>query len=148
MIKVNESMLGRSHFIDYMLYLFQVTSEETYPTVLHVPTPEFNDYIEILYKRSNQPLPEIIVDVDIPKIEIQDDPNKVVLAFSGGKDSVAHAAFLKDYTMNPILYYVKGVNRSYPNERNVAIDISEMLHCSLLKTMFSFQERLQKLNHQ
>lgn len=144
MLKINEDSLGRSPFIDYMLYLFQVTSEETYPTTIHVPTPEFNEYIEILYTRSGQELPEIIVDYNIPRIDIQDDPNHVVLAFSGGKDSVAHAAFLKDYNFNPTLYYVKHMNRSYPNELNVAHDIANMLQCDIIEDSLSYSGKVTK----
>lgn len=144
MIKINESMIGRSQFIDYMLYLFQVTSEETYPEVISAPSPAFDDYLNMLYTRSGQSKPKIVYNVVIPTINIPDDKSKVVLAFSGGKDSVAHAAFLKDYNMNPILYYVTGINRSYPNERNVAIDISNMLQCDFVEDYVQFSGKITK----
>lgn len=144
MLKINDDMLGKSQFIDYMLYLFQVTSDETYPTTIHVPTPEFNDYIEILYQRSGQPLPEIIVDNNIPTINIPDDPNHVVLAFSGGKDSVAHAAFLKDQNLNPTLFYVKRANRSYPNEYNVSKVIADMLQVPLVEDELHYSGKVTK----
>lgn len=144
MLKINDDMLGRNQFIDYMLYLFQVTSEETYPTTIHIPTPAFNDYIEILYERSNQPLPEIIVDNNYPIINIQDNPNQVVLAFSGGKDSVAHAAYLKDNNMHPILYFVKRANRSYPNEYNVSLDIAEMLQSPMVVDELHYSGKVTK----
>ena len=144
MLKIGDEMIGRSPFIDYMLYLFQVTSEDQYPRTIHIPTPEFNEYIEILYQRSGQELPEIIVDNDIPIIDIKDDPNHVVLAFSGGKDSVSHAAFLKDYNMNPTLYYVKHINRAYPNELHVAHEIANMLQVPIVEDHLSFSGKVTK----
>lgn len=144
MLKISEDSLGRSQFIDYMLYLFQVTSEPTYPTTIHIPTPEFNEYIEILYSRNDQQLPEIIVDNNIPTINIPDDPNHVVLAFSGGKDSVAHAAFLKDHNFNPTLYFVRHMNRAYPNELNVAHDIANLLDCPLIEDHLSYSGKVAK----
>lgn len=144
MLKINDDMLNRSEFLKYMLYLFQVTSEETYPQVIHIPTPEFNSYIEILYTRSNQPLPEIIVDNNIPIVNIPDDPTQVVLAFSGGKDSVAHAAYLKDNNLNPRLFYVHRANRSYPNEYNVAKTISEMLQAPLIEDTLQYSGKVTK----
>ena len=133
MIKVSTDSFGRSPFIDYMLYLFQVTSEEVYPTTIHVPTEGFKEYIDILYTRSDQPTPEIVVDNYISKINIKDNPNRVVLAFSGGKDSVAHAAYLKDYGFNPILYFVKRMNRSYPNELNASHEVADLLQCPMVE---------------
>lgn len=143
MLKISDDMIGRSPFIDWMLYLFQVTSEEVYPTTLHVPTKEFEEYINILYTRSNQPMPELIVD-GIPLINVKDDVNHVVLAFSGGKDSVAHAAFLKDYGMNPILYHIKRINRSYPNETNVAHDIANMLQVPIVEDYIQYSGKVSR----
>lgn len=144
MLKINDDMLNRSEFLKYMLYLFQITSEETYPTTIHVPTPEFNEYVEILYQRSGQPLPEIIVDNNFPIINIPDDPTNVVLAFSGGKDSVAHAAFLKDQNINTTLYFVKRANRSYPNELNVSRNIASMLQCKLVEDELQYSGKVTK----
>lgn len=144
MLKISDDSLGRSQFVDYMLYLFQVTSEEEYPSTIHIPTPEFNEYVEILYTRNDQQHPEVIVDNNFPVINIPDDPNHVVLAFSGGKDSVAHAAFLKDYNLNPILYFVKHMNRAYPNELNVAHDIANLLGCPLIEDHLSYSGKVAK----
>jgi hypothetical protein len=144
MIKINDDMLNRSPYIDYMLYLFQVTSEEIYPNVIHVPTPEWNDYIEILYSRSNQALPEIIVDNDIPVTNIPFNDKDIVLAFSGGKDSVSHAAYLVDQDFNTILYYVKRANRSYPHEYDVAKHISEMLSATFVEDELHYSGKQSK----
>lgn len=144
MLKIGDESLGRSQLIDWMLYMFQITSEPIYPRTIHIPTPEFNEYIEILYERSDQPTPEIIVDNTIPTINIPDDPNHVVLAFSGGKDSVAHAAFLKDHNLNPTLYFVRHMNRAYPNELNVAHDIANILQCPMIEDYISYSGKVAK----
>lgn len=144
MLSINENSVGRSQFTNYMLYLFQVTSEETYPRRLKVPTMEFYDYIKILYNRSGQEMPELYIDEEFKTINIPDKPDRVVLAFSGGKDSVAHAAFLKDYNMNPTLYYIKGINRSYPNELNVAIDVATKLECNYVVDSITFSGKVSR----
>ena len=144
MLKINDDMLGRHPLIDYMLYLFQVTSEDTYPTTINIPTEEWKEYITILYQRSSQPIPTFIVDNNFPTININDDPTKVVLAFSGGKDSVAHAAFLKDQNLNPILYFVKRANRSYPNELNVSRTIADILNVPLVEDELHYSGKVTK----
>ena len=138
MIKIAESSFGKSEFIDYMLFLFRVTSEPVYPSTIQIPTSMFREYIEILYTRSGQQIPEMVVSNNISMINIEDNPSRVVLAFSGGKDSSSHAAFLKDMGMNPDLFFVKNLNKSYPNELSAARDVAKILNCKLVEDSIGY----------
>lgn len=51
----------------------------------------------------------------------------VFVAFSGGKDSVAAVIHLIQMGMNPIAYYVRGINRSYPHEKDYAETLAKEL---------------------
>lgn len=50
--------------------------------------------------------------------------DKVVVGFSGGKDSLAAALVCRKRGLQPTLFYVKGVNRSYPGEFSAAVECS------------------------
>jgi hypothetical protein len=58
----------------------------------------------------------------------QAEDNRVLVAFSGGKDSTAAAIRLLQQGFAPELLYVKGINRSYPQEHEKAREIAEILH--------------------
>lgn len=53
--------------------------------------------------------------------------NNVVVAFSGGKDSTATAMKLVSEGKNVYLFYVKGINKAYPDEENHAKEIAAKL---------------------
>ena len=57
--------------------------------------------------------------------------NNVIVCFSGGKDSVNVALKLKEKN-NVILYYLKGINRSYPNELEYAKEAANKLGLPLV----------------
>lgn len=143
-IKINEEMYHKSPYIDYMLYLFKVTSEEIYPNPIEIPTEAWEDYIDILYTRSGQEIPEKVITNCLPIIDIPVSGNKIVLAFSGGKDSVAHAAYLKDKGFDATLFYVKNANRSYPHEYDVATKISGMLNQKLIVEPLRYSGKVSK----
>lgn len=70
----------------------------------------------------------------------------VVVAFSGGKDSTATAIKIRNCGLNVILFYVKGINKAYPDELEHAQEIAKKLGMQLHITnviqsgMTSFKE--------
>lgn len=62
--------------------------------------------------------------LNIPKYDF----NNIIVAFSGGKDSVAEALILKEQGYNVYLYHVRGLKTStYPDEWKNAVKIAEYL---------------------
>ena len=59
------------------------------------------------------------------------DEEKVIVGFSGGKDSLACVLKLMDDGYKPILFYVDGINRSYTSELDHAKSIAESLGLEL-----------------
>lgn len=59
------------------------------------------------------------------------DGNKVVVCFSGGKDSVATALRCRETGYGVELYHVHGINHSYPDEIDRARDIADYLRMPL-----------------
>lgn len=53
--------------------------------------------------------------------------NNVIVAFSGGKDSTATALKMKSNGKNVYLFYVKGINKAYPDEMEHALELAEKL---------------------
>ena len=62
----------------------------------------------ILKSGHSGPMPDT---VDIPQ-----DTGRVVVGYSGGKDSLATVLFLRDKGLRPCIFHVKGLNKSYPRE--------------------------------
>lgn len=138
-IQVNPEMLFRSSYIDYMIYLFQATSENVFPNPVDVPNSAWNEYIDILYSRCGQPIPEKHITNSLHEIDIPESNSKILLAFSGGKDSVAHAAYLVDHGFDTTLFFVRNANRAYPNEYHVAQKIASMLDCKLAEDTLRYK---------
>lgn len=53
--------------------------------------------------------------------------DNVVVCFSGGKDSTAAALLMREKGFNVTLYYINGINKSYPNELERAKKIANYL---------------------
>lgn len=57
---------------------------------------------------------------------------RVLVGYSGGKDSLATALYLRAKGWQPHLYYVRGLNRSYPREEQAVQDTAYALCCPLV----------------
>lgn len=68
---------------------------------------------------------------NIKKYDKDYDEEKVVVGFSGGKDSLACVLKLLDDGYKPILFYVDGINRSYTSELEHAKSIASELDLEL-----------------
>lgn len=75
------------------------------------------------------------------------DNNNVIVCFSGGKDSVATAKYYKDKGYNVYLYHVKGINYSYPDEYERAIDIANYLNLPIFIDKISLCGKNTYLEH-
>lgn len=144
MIQVSQDLFFRSPYIDYMLYLFQATSEDVFPNPVDIPNPAWNEYIDILYSRCGQPIPEKNVLNSLPEINIPVNDKQILLAFSGGKDSVAHAAYLVDHGFDTTLFFVRNANRAYPHEYQVAQNIASMLNCGFVEDTLRYKGSVSK----
>lgn len=71
------------------------------------------------------------VDVRFQEVEkvVNEDKrnNKIVVCFSGGKDSTAAAMKMREEGRDVTLFYVKGINTSYPDEFHYVQRIAERL---------------------
>lgn len=126
---VNDDLKGINPYIDYMIYLFELTSTDNFPDEVNVPNDAWNEYIDLLYSATGQALPKKVKIDDLPQIYFDNPSRDMVLGFSGGSDSTTHAAYLMDREDVDKLYLVhmENLNRAYPNEKNAAKTVAEYL---------------------
>lgn len=110
----------------YLLYLYQEFSVQPLPESIIIPNETWKEAINILYNQANQSLPNYrIDDTLIPKYEYTNDTNKVIVALSGGKDSTATLARLKDEGRDVTAYFLKRANLSYAFEEDASYKIAQ-----------------------
>lgn len=64
----------------------------------------------------------------IQLIETPNSENKIVVCFSGGKDSLTTALYYKDKGYDVYLYHLRGINKCYPKEWEYAKQLAEKLN--------------------
>ena len=103
-------------YSQYMSYLWEITSGETFPDIVEIPNEAWNEYINSLWIGHNQSIPEKKINTNlIPlsnKTQKEKVNNKVVIGFSGGKDSLVVALRMQEEGFIPIMFHVKGLTRS------------------------------------
>lgn len=67
-----------------------------------------------------------------PKMFGDENIKHCIVCFSGGKDSTAAALTMREKGYDVQLYYVQGINKSYPNELQVATNIARWLGMQLI----------------
>jgi len=92
--------------------LYNIFNQKMFNQYIDCPV-EFENYVNLIYSKFNQEF-HIIRNISINKIELKDINNKVLLACSGGLDSIYQIFQLKELGYEPILYHMKNVN-SYEN---------------------------------
>lgn len=124
MINIRTGGLFDGQFTRLFKDLYVKTSSKPLVNVLPYPK-EMKPYLDVLYGAFKREYTFSDCKFDIKKINIPNvyDP-RCLCAFSGGKDSVANALLLRDNGFEPILFFVKGINRSYPNEYETAVDLA------------------------
>lgn len=104
----------KGEFTDIFRQLYQELSVLNYPDVLHTDA-KLESYVNtISTKLRNEPVKVVNSVKVLPKTLNKD--KRVLLAFSGGKDSLAAAIKLKAQGYDLIFYHVLGMNPSYTNE--------------------------------
>ena len=144
-IKINEEMYHKSPYSDYLLYLFQNTSTETYPDEIDVPNDAWFEFIDLLYKYSGHDIPKKNINNCLPDVHIDNPSRGVMLGFSGGSDSTTHAAYLQDRddVSEVVLYNMTHLNRSYPNEKNAAKAVADHLNMELILQEMKYSGKMQ-----
>lgn len=116
---------------EILVYLYEQFSVNPLPSELDGIPEEFDEYIKFVYDKNKQPFPTIKSRKSLPVIDNVVERDLCLLAFSGGKDSTASALWLKDKGIKTHLYYVKGINASYPNEEYAAVELAKIMDLPL-----------------
>ena len=117
-------------------YLYEQLSTSPLPATLGTdtffpPPTGLGRYLELLYNYCGQQPPLLTTGPPLPQRPLPAS-RKVLLAFSGGKDSVACAIKLKqEYEVT--LFFVRGANRSYTSELKYSRVLAEMLGLPLVE---------------
>ena len=113
--------------------LYIMTSSKEFRKELPYPV-EMKQYLDYLYGTFGQEYTfcENKYKIDTSKVHCDEHDDRVVCGFSGGKDSVANALMLKELGYKPTLFFVKGINRSYPQELDYAKRLADRLDMELV----------------
>lgn len=130
MVRLNMQKINDNLFSKIFGKLYVQFSSKNYNGYYNIPK-ELENYVK--YVRS------FFTDKDI-KIHYEEinkkynvkDNNKVLCAYSGGKDSLANVINLQQKGYEPILCYIKGLNRSYPKEQDAVEKIANTLNLELV----------------
>lgn len=135
MIKINKENEGP--FVAAFKDIYQIFSQQPFPTKLYNVPLLLEMYIENVYRKLNLNLPifcntskkeeEALFSFPTLKQYNFKTNKKIIIGFSGGKDSVAAAILAKQSGYNPILYHLYGINRTYKFERVNAKKIAKEL---------------------
>lgn len=82
-------------------------------------------YLRLLYGK--QPFMLVRPDQAPPAFTVDPSDNRVLVGFSGGKDSTAVALMLRALGKSPILFRVDGINPAYPDEAGAAERVARAL---------------------
>ncbi len=66
------------------------------------------------------------------KISFESDKKTVLVAFSGGKDSLATALWYKENGYKVYLYHLRGINKCYPKEYERVIELADKMKLPLI----------------
>lgn len=131
MITITETNLDDGYFTDTMLPYFEQFSEDRDYYLVDCERalfPFFKMVLDTLGKDYEYHLKDdSSIKFDIPKNE-----KDVLVAFSGGKDSVASALWLRDNGYNPILVFITNTSNSYPNELEIAENFAKEENMELI----------------
>lgn len=122
---------------DFLQDLYVSLSTKPLPIKVTLPDHGWDKFISIIYKAALQEPPEILYDDLIINKDLFGKlsgciDNRVILGFSGGKDSTAVAHYLVAHGYDVVLYNAKGLNKQYPDEYGSAKSIAEYLGLEMI----------------
>lgn len=118
----------------YVGTLYELFSNKNFPTSIEIPNESWKPFINLIYKGRNLPEPiyEIRNDLIHDYGSVISDESKVILAFSGGKDSTANLTYLVDEGKEVTCIFTKGINRSTTEELSHANTIANMYNAKFV----------------
>lgn len=132
MISIKTNGLFDGPFTKLFKDLYIKTSAKPLPSELPYPV-ELRPYLDTLYGACGHSYSLVDNKFQLRKytgLDVHDA--RCLCAFSGGKDSVANVLILRDLGYEPILFFVKGINRSYPQEYDIALALANELQMEIV----------------
>ncbi len=128
--KIDVPVLDRT-FTNLGIDLYNICNQQKFNLYINCPF-EFENWMKLIYNKFNCKLLGLR-KYDLANIKLESDNNNVLLACSGGLDSIYQAIQLKEMGYNPIYYHIKNVN-SYENGNayKTAIEASKKLGIELV----------------
>lgn len=136
MLRITKTDIDGGYFTDTMLRIYKGCNSIKLPKVwqpkimlgqkIGLPST-IEPYLDTVYGFINNQSYEIKSPNTNPPIYNIKPTNKMLVGFSGGKDSVAVALWAKEQGYEVTLYHVIGINKSYPNEVDYAISLAKEL---------------------
>ena len=117
---------NKGYFTDIVSRLYTDIEQKPLPLSLSPLPRRFNLLVRCLY--SGSCLPRVSFSDDLPEIPDVENPDDILIGFSGGKDSTAVAVKALQLGLKPTLGFVKGLNRAYPDELTRAQQTAEKLN--------------------
>ena len=138
MYRILKSDCEHGPFYDTWSYLYERLTTKPLPQVLGANDraavrllPGLDAYVDILYAACGETNRPGIVARGSARTYDLPASKKALVAFSGGKDSVATAISLrKEYDVK--LYHLSGINHGYSHERNYCDELASMLGLPLV----------------
>lgn len=120
---------------DYMLYLYTEMSQKPFPDTIDIPNEEWIPFLHDLYYLNGLDDPQFIIKPELipPRNYKEIDPNKAMVALSGGKDSVSVMLRLIDEGKDVTAYFMQSANLSYLLEEGKADRIASMYNIPVIK---------------
>ena len=103
-----------------------------FPKTLDGYPKGLTEFFSTLYTKNNQSTPTLTNPLVIPKIDVKNN-KKILVACSGGKDSLATVLELKDMGYEPVLFHVPNLNRAYPSETKLVREWREIFDCEYVE---------------
>ena len=109
--------------------LYSITSDHANDILIPpVFDDSFTDLVDVFYDYGDEEYQIDFANLGYEKLELPKyDDNNIILAFSGGKDSIASAILYKNMGKNVYLYHMKHINSSFSDEWECAKKCADFL---------------------